>query len=180
VAPPKRRLLVTGFGPFRDVTFNPSGAIAESLQAEPPHGWEVASAVLPVTFDGAPQAIDEALTSTDAPFTHVLGLGVHPGRLFRLERCARLMPEGGSDLAMLETTVDVTDWAQALSIAGGGAVMVSNDAGRYVCERAYYHLLLRGRSMQIPALFLHVPPDAAVHHTSQARIVRTWLQAQVE
>jgi pyrrolidone-carboxylate peptidase len=171
---------VTGFGPFRDVTFNPSGAVAESLQANPPAGWEVSSAVLPVKFEGAPKAIDEALASMDAPVTHLLGLGVHPGRLFRLERRARLMLEGGHVLAALETPVHVTDWAQALSVAGGGAVMVSNDAGRYVCERAYYHLLLRGWSMQIPGLFLHVPPDVAVHHESQARIVRAWLQAQAD
>ena len=54
MAPRERRLLVTGFGPFRDVTSNPSGAIAERLQAEPPDAWEVLSAVLPVTFDDAP------------------------------------------------------------------------------------------------------------------------------
>lgn len=166
---PRRSLLVTGFGPFRDVTFNPSGAIADALSHAPPAGWHVTSAVLPVTFEDAPRAIDQALSRLDTAPQLLLGLGVHPGRLFRLEVRARAQD------SERVTSLDVNHSALALSSAGGGAVLVSNDAGQYVCECAYHHLLARGSERDVPALFLHVPRQDALDHVTQARIVRDWL-----
>lgn len=166
-----RQLLVTGFGPFDDVVFNPSGAIARALAEAPPDGWRVTQALLPVTFEGAPPAIDEALSSMDAPLDLVLGLGVHRGRSFRLERRARL--QSGEFV----TRVDLQAQALALISAGAGAVMISNDAGNYVCERAYHQQLLRSDEFCTNALFLHVPPEHTMSHTRQTTIIRAWLAA---
>lgn len=166
-----RRLLVTGFGPFDDVVFNPSGAIARALGESPPIGWQVTDALLPVTFDGAPLSIDAALSAMITKPTLMLGLGVHRGRSFRLERRTRL--ERDERL----TEIDLRDQALALSAAGAGAVMISNDAGRYVCERAFHQLLLRGGEINTHALFLHVPPEHTMAYAEQTRIIRAWLAA---
>lgn len=164
-----RRLLVTGFGPFDDVVFNPSGAIARALGESPPIGWQVTDALLPVTFSGAPEAIDEALSGFSVRPDLMLGLGVHRGRSFRLERRACV------DREELVTDIDVREQALGLSRAGAGSVVISNDAGKYVCERAYHQLLLRGAELRTPALFLHVPPEAVMPHSEQATIIRLWL-----
>ena len=53
----ERTLLITGFGPFEGVDDNPSGQLAQALHAPPRRvGVE-----LPVTFRGAPVAMDAAL-----------------------------------------------------------------------------------------------------------------------
>jgi len=166
-----RQLLVTGFGPFDDVAFNPSGAIAHALSESPPGGWEVTHAQLPVTFEGAPLAVDDALSSMSVRPDLMLGLGVHRGRSFRLERRARL--DGDERV----TKFDVRQQALALANAGAGAVMISSDAGKYVCERAYHHQLLRSTELQTRALFLHVPPEHTMPHAEQTAIIRAWLAA---
>ncbi|MFT6362635.1 MAG: hypothetical protein ACJAZ8_001044 [Planctomycetota bacterium] len=37
-------------------------------------------------------------------------------------------------------------------------VSISTDAGGYVCDWVFQHLLAHGERLAIPALFLHVPP----------------------
>jgi pyrrolidone-carboxylate peptidase len=56
-------------------------------------------------------------------------------------------------------------------------VRLSNDAGRYVCERTFRALLEVGRKHAIPAMFLHVPPAKFVDAREQARLVRAMLAA---
>jgi pyroglutamyl-peptidase len=184
-----RALFVTGFGPFGDVRFNPSGALAQQLQEAPPDGWRVTSVQLPVTFAGAPIAIERALSSLDHTPSLLLGLGVHPGRTFALERRARAaLPyrarpdtDDNTHYAAATTEIDratdldLRDLALQLSLAGAGVVTLSNDAGHYVCERAFLSLLGCGQRLGVPSLFLHVPPDHAVPHDVQAVIVSAWL-----
>lgn len=185
-----RSLLVSGFGPFGDVTFNPSGAIATALRDQPPHGWDVHAAVLPVTFAGAPRALAEALAALEHAPSLLLGLGVHPGASFRLERCARagfsapVRPDTAGDTSYADAARGAVDRACSLDLralasllldAGAGAVTLSNDAGAYVCERVFHQLLELGAAYDVATLFLHVPPERFVTHTQQALIVRRFI-----
>jgi pyrrolidone-carboxylate peptidase len=185
-------LLISGFGAFEGVEENPSGALARTLDGDP----GVVGVELPVTFRGSAQAWDEALAGL-APRRPValLSLGVHPRASFRLERFAGAtlsmdrpdcagetgaevsgsMGGGPGDLA---TTFELEPLADALRAGGWeGEVEHSQDAGGFVCQRIYRHVLVRGAELGVPGLFLHVPPLAAAPLERQAGPVRALVDA---
>lgn len=178
--------LVTGFGPFLDVQENPSGELALRLAADPPSGVRVRAEVLPVSFAGAPAAIDAALADTGCDA--YLSMGVHRGPEFRIETVGRrlLTSESadndgvrGVDLELgeapdLVTAYDLAALTEVLRAAGGDPI-VSADAGGYVCERVQRHLLECGARDRRPALFLHVPPIACTCVDEQFPVVRAFV-----
>ena len=165
-------LFVTGFGPFEGVPENPSGLLARALDRE----GGMVGVELPVTFEGSARAWDEAFARLTRPPTALLSMGVHPGSALRIEvrarphlRSTKLDNEGrcGADLSGrmgggagdLETNLDPPPLIAALRSGGWrGAIECSRDAGGYVCERIYRHVLVRAAEQGIPGLFLHVPP----------------------
>jgi pyroglutamyl-peptidase len=165
-------LFVTGFGPFPGVRRNPSREIAFALaERRGVPGARIVAAELPVTFGSVAAAIDAALGDLEEPPRILLGLGVWSrGDGFRLERRARgkfdpARPDNegatgaGLDLGPERATaLDVAELAARMTEAGVGPVRVSDDAGGYVCERTYLHLLTRAEELGADALFLHVPP----------------------
>lgn len=176
-------IFLTGFGAFESVERNPSGELALALAANPPSGAAIEGVELPVTFRGAPAAMDAALKAL-APRRpdRILSLGVHPGTSFRLETLARAQmatgrPDNdgvvGEDLDLpagpdLRTTADLADIGAFLAAAGARDVEISTDAGGYVCERVFRHGLESG----IPALFLHVPAVAVMAVEDQLLVLR--------
>jgi pyroglutamyl-peptidase len=181
-------LLLSGFGPFEGVPDNPSGRAAEALAADP----GIHAVVLPVSFRAAPRALDAALAAL-APSVPaaLIGLGVHRGPEFRLERracrplrsgrpdldgvCASAIPlEGPPELC---TGIDLEALAGELRAAGAERVRISDDAGGYVCERLYRHSLEAGARLGVPAVFLHVPPLLALPLERQLPVVRGLIRA---
>ena len=184
-------MFLTGFGPFESVDDNPSGALARTLDGDP----GIRGVELPVTFAGSAEAWDAQVAALEEAPAALLSLGVHPGPSFRLER--RAGPElradradtagqTGADLSGrmggeegdLFTSLDLDPLHQAL-IEGGwsGAIERSEDAGRYVCERIYRHVLVRGAERGVPGLFLHVPPLGCAPVDQQLGPVRALIQA---
>ena len=164
-------VLVSGFGSFEEIEHNPSGEIARALSARPPRGLRVVAGVLPVSFARAPAALDELLSTLEPAPSFFLGLGVQKKRGFRIEHCARARPKPierrdvdgvaarnhrheGPELGSEVDLVGLLARLRARSIDA----YLSADAGGYVCERVYHHLLARGRERGVPALFVHVPP----------------------
>ena len=184
-------LLVTGFGAFERVDENPSGALARALDAED----GVVGVELPVTFRGSAEAWDAALAALPARPRALLSLGVHPGSSFRLEERAgpalstdRPDTAGETGAALsgamgggdgdLVTSLDLDALADALRAGGWeGEVERSVDAGQYVCERIYRHVLVRGAELGVPGLFLHVPPLATAPLEAQLPPVRALVAA---
>lgn len=171
----QRRLWVSGFGAFPGVERNPSRELAFLLASQGlGPGWLdlcIDAAELPVVFAEVPGAIDRSLAALASPPQVLLGLGVRSaGHAFRLERLARGSFDStradnsgatgaGIDLGpTLRTDFDLAPLAAAMQAAGSGPVLLSDDAGRYVCERTYRHLLTRAEDLHARALFLHVPP----------------------
>ena len=186
-------ILVTGFGPFGEVVENPSGLLAGALESEPEllDGPIVVSRVLPVTFADAPSALHDFVSSNEARLPRaLLSMGVHPGRGFRLERLARAHPSSkttdtsgvvGSDenptqieLIPREASFDVQ---ALLADLGYEDARTSDDAGGYVCDWVYQHLLAHGRRLGIPALFLHVPSQDVTPLAQQLPFVRKVVQS---
>ncbi len=179
-------VVLSGFGPFFQVERNPSGEVALALAASPPPGMRVVAAQLPVTFRHAGDTLEGLIaTCGEQRPDAVLALGVHPGPSFRLERRARsrldsvkpdnedrqvdgLVLEPDRDL---ETTLDLRRLAAALERAGAEEVIISEDAGGFVCEATYHRLLALTENLGVPGLFLHVPPSAVVDPARQAVVV---------
>jgi len=181
-------VFITGFGSFEDVEDNPSAAVARELGASPPPGIEVRSAVLPVSFARAPEAVDAALAELAPRIpTLLLGLGVAGrSRGYLLELCARgrlagteredvdgvVAAAGTRDGVVLERTrLDLAGLPGELHLQGHGDTRLSEDAGGYVCEHIYHHLLVSGRELGCPSLFVHVPPVQEQSLPQQVRLV---------
>ena len=178
---------ITGFGAFEDVDDNPSGRLAERLSGAPPAGIRVRAEVLPASFRRAPEAWDRVLGGAEAERPRlVLALGVHKEPGFRLERRARgRLPEAertdvdgvtaaaataraeGVRVTPLDLDALVRDWEGRLE----EGIFVSEDAGGYVCERLYHHVLARAEGLGVAGLFLHVPPLRFTALERQAEVV---------
>ena len=168
----RRSLLVTGFGPFPGVEHNPSREIAKALASRGIGAdVEITAAELPVAFAEVAPAIDAVLARMTRAPDVLLGIGVWGhGDSFRLERRARGVFDttradnagatgAGIDLGPERSTnFDLAALAECMRVAGAGVVKLSEDAGSYVCERTYLHLLTRAEDLGARALFLHIPP----------------------
>lgn len=187
---PPALVLLSGFGPFLDVQENPSGALARALGDAPPAGMEVHGGVLPVSVERVPAAYDALLGELGERRPDLLlALGVHRGPTFRLERFARARlhaerPDNDGRLAAGTVVGDGVDRASSLDLeelegalraAGAPATQLSDDAGGYVCERTYHHVLTRAEGLGIPGLFLHVPPLDVLPIARQVEVVRGFL-----
>ena len=147
-----RRVLVTGFGPFLNVTDNPSARIARALDgahvSDEAGDISVIGREIPVSYVRGP-ARTVALARRWRVHA-IVGVGVARGRVgVNVERHGRLVTESASpdvdgrrrtDLepegpACLTSTIPVGDFAGALG------ALVSEDAGGYVCNAWLYSVL---------------------------------------
>ncbi len=182
--------LLTGFGPFLKVKLNPSGEVVRVLGEEGIEGLRLTTSILPVTFRGAPLALQVALAELGSETPNfLLSLGAQTKPWFRLESRARARLDSkkpdldscfARELEELEggrrhCQLDLEPLAEVLRSVDGADVRVSNDAGGYVCERTYHALLSAAEKLGIPALFLHLPPLDQVDLERQARHLRKLL-----
>lgn len=159
-------VLVTVFGPFPGQPENPTERIADALAGED----HVVSHVLDVSYARAVQQIDELLRMIRP--AAAVGFGVVGGAWgVRLEEEAR--NRGGAttpdvDGALGEdgpidggpptvpTRLPLPEIADAL-VGAGIPVEPSDDAGRYVCNLVFRHLVTHPALAGRPAGFIHVP-----------------------
>jgi pyroglutamyl-peptidase len=161
--PSPRRVLVTGFGPFLDVTDNPSGRAARAVDGVVLDGVAIHGMELPVRFlDGPARAIAAA---RELGATAVIGLGVDrrtrsvdvETRAYNLGagpdvdgRTVPVLEPGGPQL--VHSNLDAVAFAAAL----GGRV--DDDAGRYVCN-AWLYLVARALLPATDVVFVHIPAE---------------------
>jgi pyroglutamyl-peptidase len=170
------RTLVTGFGPFLDVTDNPSAQLAEKLGL-PYH-------VLEVSYE----AVEEFLANLDASsFDRLLMLGVAKGRahlcaeLFARNTYGSVLDTSGnarsgaideSQPLLLESTLfGAESLAQVLSTHPN--LRTSLDAGAYLCNFTYFKALARFPSKRVG--FLHVPDFEKISFEEQLEVIRAVL-----
>lgn len=195
------KILVTGFEPFAGLPHNPSSALLEHLPERLGEA-RLVRATLPVDTHRAPEAL-RGLYHRHQPAI-ALHLGLAAGRaLLSLERLAvnlldfEIADNGGhrlqdtpilpgSPLALhtrLPLRAIQARWAEA-GIPG----VVSNSAGLYLCNQVMY-LALATLPPEVPAGFIHLPPDetlalhkpqAFVPLQTQAQAIRLALQVTLE
>lgn len=168
------RLLVSGFGPFEGIPWNPSGALALRLGERPPAGVETRALELPVVFAEAARRLGEAISSFGPTHVVGLGVGVHPTEV-RIERFAvnladvdeRADNAGGrpGEEPLVSggptgyfATLPIRDLVTHLRAAGFDA-RASTGAGTFVCNDLFYRTMHLCTSMPDPprAGFIHLP-----------------------
>lgn len=192
------KLLVTGFEPFDQHARNPSGELALLLASAPPPGVEISAACLPVSYERSALELNRLLEhrghGPSAESLRFLAMGVHPGPGFRLEQVAsprqdpdRTDADGvpGSSLperpqTQHRTNLDLAHFAAILERAGAAPVAISRDAGGYVCEWVYRHLLAHSLQWSLEGFFLHVPPASEIPIPDQLPIVHALARAMAE
>ncbi len=163
-----RTLLLTGFGPFLEVTENPSWEAIRDLDGQTVGSLLVRTARLDVTYGDAPRQLQDAINRVKPDL--VLCLGVAPGAALRLESTARNRdtanaPDAAGVVrhdravridgpATIPTRLPLARLRAALS-ADGFEVTDSDDAGGYLCNHVFYEVLTR--RPEGVAGFIHVP-----------------------
>jgi pyroglutamyl-peptidase len=167
-------LLVTGFGPFENYPENPSGDIAETVHGRVVDGIALVGRRIVVSWREAWTAIRAAVEEVQPQA--LLCLGVAPDSFIRLEVLAKNAsrpcldvldetPQLGPLLRIIEgapaaywTTLPV-EWLRERLRQQQPAIAAElwSDAGSYLCNHVFFHLMhfLEGR---VPHRgFIHVP-----------------------
>lgn len=163
-------LLVTGFGPFPRARVNPSAGLARAVAASP--RWRLAGAearalVLETTYACLDAVFEPALRGPPAPAAVLMmGLALRAKRVRVEGRATRrpspLLPDAaGRNAKGRAATPGPAARRTRLSVPAVVACLErhrvacrpSHEAGRYLCNAAYYRALAGAA----PVLFLHVP-----------------------
>jgi pyroglutamyl-peptidase len=171
-----RRLLITGFGPFPGVPRNPSANLARDIAADP--RWRrLDIAVEAIVLETRYAAIETHFVPMIREFRPdaILMLGVAARRRHvsvetrAMNRVSRLMPDAEGRIAphlkfrpgaprLLRSKAPLVQIMRAMRRQGVDA-RLSNDAGRYLCNAAYFSAPMEatGGSRAIPVVFIHIP-----------------------
>ncbi len=164
------KVLITGFGPFPGMPRNPAGEAARRLgrlRRPALAGWERTVLILPTEWQALgdlPAVLDRLKPGV------VLMLGVASRRRKLSVEVRALNGARGLDAAkrrpqtrlvaagpaILGLTASGPALAHALRGAGVPAAL-SRDAGRYLCNGAYYTALSALAGAGVPVAFLHLP-----------------------
>jgi pyroglutamyl-peptidase len=168
------RVLLIGFGPFPGAPFNPSAALVKALARR----RRPAFAELKLTthvFATTYCAVDRDLPKLFAEKPDIVLMFGLAGRRRALciETRARnavsllfpdaggFCPQRGDILPGGPTAVDgAAPFADLLGAIRGSTMpaRLSRDAGRYLCNYAYWHALTRARDDRPLVQFVHIPP----------------------
>lgn len=166
------RLLVTGFGPFPGVASNPTALLARQVAASPAlrHAGIRAQAIVLTTRYAALETALRPALERDAPDCFLmLGVAARRSRVCvetrAINRASVLYPDAGGSFARTLALTPGEPPARRPALAAaplveamartGLAAKVSRDAGRYLCNAAYFTAL--GCLPSRPVLFVHVP-----------------------
>ncbi|MCP4934615.1 MAG: pyroglutamyl-peptidase I [bacterium] len=163
-------ILITGFGPFPGAPDNPSQllvkALAERENSPSAINANLVYGLLPTHWQKLAHALTQLLEHHQPDLCVHLGYSAHScGFCLETtaynETCAQPDVDGhtgscdpvlGEQPLQLTSNFPLEMIEQELSAAGFNA-MISNDPGRYLCNKSYYLSLTRSRS----SLFVHIP-----------------------
>jgi len=178
-------VLITGFSPFPGVPTNPTQLLIEDFRLKPPRliagPIDLAFEVFETEYALAGDRIQTLLQSVKPEFLLLLGVA-ESHRSFAIERFALNIddspsPDAGGDVrrgrriekngpAAYQTKVDVDKLREYL-VRDEVHAEISNHAGAYVCNHAYYVALHIVETLRLSTrvLFVHVPliPSARTH-----------------
>ena len=200
-----KAVLLTAFEPFGGRKVNRSQLVLEHVARAAaarvaPGRPRVVTRVLPVSFDALGPAVARALRTGRGRPAAVVMLGeAGTAEELRLERVAvnridARIPDNAGKRPTGERVVEggpaayfssaPLKRAQAAARKAGVPVRLSDDAGGFACNAAYYlalHRLHQAGAGELPVLFVHVPVQGkAVELRAAARAVLAILDALAE
>jgi pyroglutamyl-peptidase len=161
-------VLITGFGPFPGVAWNPSAWLVQTLART--HARPLTGAVLPVSWQTAWAALEPLLDAARPRQVILFGVS-REARGFCLEQRAYnarsdhadaegATPENqrllDSPAENLDATLPITSIASTIA-AAGIPVELSEDPGRYLCNALLFHSLHWAQHKPTRVGFVHLP-----------------------
>ncbi|CAN1320868.1 Pyrrolidone-carboxylate peptidase [Linum perenne] len=183
---------VTGFKKFQGVSQNPTETIVNKLKDYVekrglPAGVTLGSCtILETAGDGARKMLYQTLESSTATngdkneqvvWVH---MGVNSGAVkFAIERQAvnEATFRCPDELGWQPNTGCSVDEMLRFLKKKGFDVMISDDAGRFVCNYVYYHSLRFAKQKGHKSLFVHVPLFSRIDEETQMQFVASVLEA---
>ena len=167
------RLLVTGFGPFPGIPRNPSAALVRRLARHrglQRAGISVVPLLIPTEYAAAARLVPEALQKAKPEAILMFGVAGRQRHLSletrAVNRVSILHPDAAgirsAGLTLMARGAPVlrarapVPALQGAAERAGVRTRLSRDAGRYLCNAAYYRMLAETRADQ-PCLFVHIP-----------------------
>ena len=178
------RVLLTGFMPFSTHRVNPSQHIVEAVATRPQTGLEIIPEVLPVVYTDAGKRIDRLIHEHKPLAVILLGLAARRSEI-NLERVAlnlndAAIPDNAGDLATGRPIVEggpaaywstlPLDTMHAALHRHGIPAVISNHAGAYVCNHAFFTARHTIEKHRYPTLcgFIHVPAQLPLNTMIEA------------
>jgi pyroglutamyl-peptidase len=183
------KVLISGFGPYGEMTVNPTQTLAEEAKNFDLDGIEVHSVLLPVNYDECVEKLVEEIESISPDV--VVSCGLYPGRTAitperiginakdtmaedpiadnkgRMPVDEPINPEGPDAIFSMLPYRRITENLMAAGIPS----FVSNTAGSYICNNTLYGVLdyIRRNDLPIVAGFVHFPAstEMAVENPTQ-------------
>ena len=166
------KVLLTGFEPYWDYPVNSSWVVAEKVATRGVVGVDIVIEQVPVSFSRVHVALREAVEKHSPNMLIMLGQSSVTDRI-KLERVALNMMDSAmgdndgvkpneepiykDEDGALFTSLPIKQLRSAIE-AMGINVKISNSAGLYVCNRAYYEALRLCREREgLHAIFIHLP-----------------------
>lgn len=182
------RVLFTGFTPFQEHERNASWDVARAAAAT--FGAEAAARLLDVSFEEA-----RIVAGTRLARELVVAIGIAPTGSIRVERRGKNVRGASRDNAgtvspgtllgagpvQRVSNVAESRFVDVLAAECPLPVVTSEDAGEYVCNAFFYHLLGARDEGGAEAVFVHIPQlepsDAAGVGAAIAAAARAWLDS---
>jgi pyroglutamyl-peptidase len=187
-------VLVTGFEPFNGGSVNPSAQLVEALAAAPPPDIELETAVLPVAYARAADALRAAVRAAEPDLAICFGqadgrTGISVERFaHNLDSAEPVDNDGRSSAAEIDpdgpvayrSTLPVDEIVAALR-AEGIPAGESRDAGGFLCNHVFYALmqLLELDASGARGGFVHVPllPEQALDRNTPSMPLESLVEA---
>jgi pyroglutamyl-peptidase len=166
-----KKVLLTGFEPFGEASFNPSGAVVQVIAEEGIDGIEIVTAILPVEFKRSAAILAELISSHKPDV--VISLGQAEGRDFiGPEQVAinladaRIADNAGVKLENQPINVSAADgYFSTLPIraivdaisALGISVKISYSAGAFICNEIFFAAQSSLQGSAVISGFIHLP-----------------------
>lgn len=162
------RVLVSGFETFSDHKINPSEQLINELLLSQQE-FEFVAVVLPVTFAESYKILEKKIIEYKPHYVISFGLAEKRHKISIEERAhnrihskipdnqgylitdTKILENGESSL---KTSINLNSLIKSLEFF---PLEISQDAGAYVCNFLYYHLLSMEQKLSYKALFIHLP-----------------------
>lgn len=181
-------VLITSFEPFANRSKNLSNDVAKAVEfyfsSHPEKQVLINRCEFPVSFEKIQAAVVQCLAQQASKPDFILSLGEGYCDL-RIETVAHNTREGGEKI--LPSGPDTLNYSFpparlycALPTEQRKNIVISQDAGTYLCNYLSFYLLEKLKSSTVPFSFMHVPPESCGTSGPSVAESSQWLARMIE